>query len=89
MKLGRYDEAKYWGQIGIDSESSWQTSLGWNVLCATSGEEGLRQGAADACFAALDHGLDSGMGIAVDASNAANASLAILDFERRKGLSVL
>jgi tetratricopeptide (TPR) repeat protein len=43
MKLGRFSEARYWGQQGIASESNWQTSLGWNVLCATAGEEGLRQ----------------------------------------------
>ena len=82
MKLGRFSEAKYWGQQGIASESEWQTSLGWNVLCATAGEEGLRQEAMDACSSALDHALDSGAGVAVDASNASNAAMAVFDFEK-------
>lgn len=82
MKLGRFSEASYWGQQGIASDSNWQTSLGWNVLCATAGEQGLRQEAMDACSAALHHAEDTGAGIAVDASNASNAAMAVLDFEK-------
>ena len=82
MKLGRFSEAKYWGQQGIGSESNWQTSLGWNVLCATAGEQGLRQESMDACSAALYHAQDTGAGIAVDASNASNAAMAVLNFEK-------
>ncbi len=82
MKLGRFSEAKYWGQQGVASDSNWQTSLGWNVLCATAGEEGLRQEAMDACSAALEHALESEAGVAVDASNASNAAMAVFDFDK-------
>ena len=82
MKLGRFSEARYWGQQGVASESNWQTSLGWNVLCATAGEEGLRQESMDACSSALNHAQESNAGIAVDASNASNAAMAVLDFDK-------
>jgi tetratricopeptide (TPR) repeat protein len=81
MKLGRFDEAKYWGTQGILQERDWQKSLGYNVLCATAGEQGLRTEAFEACSSALRHAQDTGSGIAVDASNAANAAMAILDFD--------
>lgn len=82
MKLGRFSEAKYWGQQGIASESNWQSSLGWNILCATAGEEGLRQEAMNACSSALDHAKETGSGLAVDSSNASNAAMAVLDFDK-------
>ncbi len=82
MKLGRFDEAKFWAQQGIASESNWQTSLGWNVLCATAGEQGLRQEAMDACSSAFEHAKETNAGLAVDASNASNAAMAVLDFDK-------
>ena len=81
MKLGRFDEAKSWGTQGILQERDWQKSLGYNVLCATAGEQGLRSEAFEACSSALRHGQETGSGIAVDASNAANSAMAILDFD--------
>ncbi len=82
MKLGRFSEARYWGEQGIASESNWQASLGWNVLCATAGEEGLRQESMDACSSALYHAQETGAGIAVDASNASNSAMAVFAFDK-------
>ena len=81
MKLQRYEEAKYWANKGIDSERDWQKSLGYNVLCATAGEEGIRVDSLLNCEAALDHAYESGTGITIDSSNACNAAFGVFDFE--------
>ena len=82
MKLQRYDEAKFWAEKGLESERTWQNSLGWNVLCATAGEENNRSESMKNCGSALEHAIETDSGITIDASNAANASLGVLDFEK-------
>ncbi len=81
MKLERYEEARLAAKAAIATERTWQESLGYNVLCAVEAEEGNRQAAQDNCVAALEHARDEFAGIAIDASNAANASFSVLDFE--------
>lgn len=82
MKLGRFEEAEYWGDQGLAADRNWQNSLGWNVKCATAGEQGLRQEGFAACSSALEHAQTTESGIAVDASNAANSAMAVLDFDK-------
>ena len=81
-EIGAFLGGSLLGTAGNASESNWQTSLGWNVLCATAGEEGLRQESMDACSSALHHAQESNAGVAVDASNASNAAMAVLDFDK-------
>lgn len=88
MKLERYEEARMAAREGIETERSWQESLGYNVLCAVEAEEGNRQAAQDNCIAALEHALGDMSGIAIDASNAANASFSVLDFERVEAFAI-
>ena len=58
--------------------------LPWGGMsCAQlAGEEGLRQESMDACSSALHHAQESNAGVAVDASNASNAAMAVLDFDK-------
>ncbi|MEC7983656.1 MAG: hypothetical protein VX278_00750 [Myxococcota bacterium] len=88
MKLERYDEARSAAHAAIETGRIWQESLGYNVLCAVEAEEGNRQAAADNCFNALEHGRETGSGIAIDASNASNSSFAILDFDRAEEFAI-
>jgi len=81
MKLERYEEARMAAKAAIATERTWQESLGYNVLCAVEAEEGNRQAAQDNCVAALVHAREEFAGVAIDASNAANASFSVLDFE--------
>ena len=52
------------------------------VLCAVEAEEGNRVAAQENCIAALEHARTDSLSIAIDASNASNASFSVLDFER-------
>lgn len=88
MKLHRYEDAKYWANKGIESERNWQRSLGYNVLCATAGEEGNREESLANCEAALDHAYESGTGITIDASNACNAAFGVFDFEKAERYAI-
>lgn len=88
MKLERYDEARAAAHAAIETERTWQESLGYNVLCAVEAEEGNRQASADNCFKALEHGRETFSGIAIDASNASNSSFAILDFDRAEEFAI-
>jgi tetratricopeptide (TPR) repeat protein len=88
MKLGRYEEAKKWARQGIASGRNWQESLGWNVLCATAGEQGFRAESIDNCEAALFHARASGAGVAIDASNASNAAFGVFDFDRAEEYAI-
>ncbi len=88
MKLGRYEEAKTWAHLGIDSDREWQKSLGWNVLCATAGEQGLRDDSINFCEQALFHARETGSGTAIDASNASNAAFGVFDFDRAEKYAI-
>lgn len=82
MKLGRYDEARMAAQEALETGREWQQSLAYNVLCAVEAEEGNREAAQENCIAALEHARTDSLSIAIDASNASNASFSVLDFER-------
>jgi tetratricopeptide (TPR) repeat protein len=88
MKMHKYEEAKYWGRKGIESDRDWQKSLGYNVLCATSGEQGIREDSMTFCEGALEHAYESGTGITIDASNACNAAFGVFDFEKAERYAV-
>lgn len=54
LHLGRWDEARRFGQLAAQSSDEWQKSLGLNALCAIEGDAQRRQAHYDACKAALD-----------------------------------
>lgn len=89
MKLGLYDEARAAARSAIDTGRRWQISLGHNILCAVEAEEGRREAAMRECEEALEHARESGSGIPIDASNAANSAFAILDFDKAESYSIL
>lgn len=88
MKMHQYEDAKYWATLGIESDRDWQKSLGYNVLCATSGEQGNREDSLNYCEGALNHAYESGTGITIDASNACNAAFGVFDFEKAERYAV-
>ena len=88
MKLERYDEAKMWANRGISSSREWQKSLGWNVLCAVSGEQSDREASIRNCESALFHAREIGAGVAIDASNASNAAFGVFDFDRAETYAI-
>ncbi|MEC8379069.1 MAG: hypothetical protein VXZ96_02030 [Myxococcota bacterium] len=89
MKLELYDEARLAARQAIETGRRWQVSLGHNVLCAVEAEEGRRAEAMRECEAALEHAEETGSGIPIDASNAANSAFAVLDFDRAESYSIL
>ena len=57
MKLHRYADANIRVK-GIETDENGKKSLGYNVLCATAGEEGNREESLINCEAALNHASD-------------------------------
>ena len=87
MKQGKYDEAIFYAKQAIDSGDDWQKSLGLNVMCAVTAEQGKRLESLKACEDALEHGREYG-GVAIDASNASNSAISALQFDKAEEYAI-
>jgi len=81
LKLKRFDEARSVAKTAADSDDPHSRAVGMTALCAVESELRNRDAAYQACVAAARPVLSSGVGGAVELSNAAAASEEVFRYD--------